>query len=83
MARGWESKSVEAQIESADRRRGEGKPRLTHEQLEAQRKRESLLLHRTRVLSDLEKCSDERYRKTLSDGLAFLEQQLGALGWTR
>jgi hypothetical protein len=51
--------------------------------LEAQRKRDSLLLHRTRVLSDLEKCSDERYRKTLSDGLAFLEQQLGALGWHR
>jgi len=83
VARGWESKSVEAQIESADRRRSESEPRLTHEQLEAQRKRESLLLHRTRVLSDLEKCSDERYRKTLSDGLAFLEQQLGALGWSR
>ena len=72
MARGWESKSVEAQIESANQRRGAGKQRLTPEQLEAQRKRESLLLHRTRVLSDLEKCRDERYRKTLSDGLAFL-----------
>lgn len=81
MARGWESKSVEAQIESANRRRGEGTLRLTPEQLEAQRKRDSLLLHRTRVLSDLEKCSDERYRKTLSDGLAFLEQQLETLGW--
>ena len=81
MARGWESKSVEAQIESASRSRGEGKLRLTSEQMEAQRKRDSLLLHRTRVLSDLQKCSDERYRKTLSDGLAFLEQQLGTLGW--
>ena len=81
MARGWESKSVEAQIESANLSRGEGKLRLTADQLEAERKRDSLLLHRTRVLSDLEKCSDERYRKTLSDGLAFLEQQLGALGW--
>ena len=81
MARGWESKSVEAQIESANQRRGEGKPRLTPEQLEEQRKRESLLLHRTRVLSDLEKCSDERYRKTLNDGLAFLEQQLQDLDW--
>jgi len=83
VARGWESKSVEAQIESANRRHGEGRPRLTPEQLEAQRKRDSLLLHRTRVLSDLEKCRDERYRKTLSDGLAFLEQQLEALGWRR
>jgi hypothetical protein len=83
VARGWESKSVESQIESADRRRSEGNPGLTPEQLEAQRKLDSLLLHRTRVLSDIEKCSDERYRKTLCDGLAFLEQQLGALGWRR
>jgi hypothetical protein len=83
VARGWESKSVEAQIESANQRRGEGKATLTPVQLEAQRKRDSLLLHRTRVLSDLEKCSDERYRRTLSDGLAFLEQQLEALGWRR
>ena len=81
MARGWESKSVESQIESAGQRRGEGATRLTADQLETQSKRDSLLLHRTRVLSDLEKCSDERYRKTLSEGLAFLEQQLEALGW--
>jgi hypothetical protein len=81
VARGWESKSIESQIESANRRRGESKPRLTSEQAEVQRKRDSLLLHRTRVLSDLEKCSNERYRKTLTDGLAFLEQQLSALGW--
>jgi hypothetical protein len=81
VARGWESKSVEAQIESANQRRGEDKFRLTPEQLETQRKCESLLLHRTRVLADLEKCTDERYCRTLSDGLAFLEQQLAALGW--
>lgn len=83
MARGWESKSVEDQIESANRRRGENKPKLTSQQIEAQRKLDSLLLHRTRVLSDLKKCGDERYRKTLSDGLAFLEQQLEELGWRR
>jgi hypothetical protein len=83
VARGWESKSIQAQIESANLRRGEVKPRLTAEQLDVQRKRESLLLHRTRVLSDLEKCSEERYRKTLGDGLAYLEKQLNSLGWRR
>ncbi len=83
MARGWESKSVEAQIESANSRSGEAKPSLTPEQVDLQRKRDSLLLHRTRVLSDLQKCTEERYRKTLGDGLAFLEQQLNALGWQR
>jgi hypothetical protein len=83
VARGWESKSIEAQIESANLRRGEVKPRLTLEQVDLQRKLDSLLLHRTRVLSDLEKCSEERYRRTLADGLAYLEQQLTALGWQR
>lgn len=83
VARGWESKSVEAQIESANLRRGEAGPRLTPEQIDLQRKRESLLLHRTRVLCDLEKCSEERYRKTLADGLAYLEDQLATLGWQR
>jgi len=82
VARGWESKSVEEQIEAARERHGESKPRLSPEQAEAARKRDSLLLQRTRVMRDLENCQDERYRKTLSDGLAYLETQLTALGWT-
>jgi hypothetical protein len=84
MARGWESKSVEAQIESAEGPRGRSRAEKagpTVEQANASRKLDSLLLHRTRVLSDLTKCRDERYRKTLSDGLAYLEVQLTALGW--
>ena len=83
MARGWESKSIEAQIESANTHRGIPKVHLSPEQLEKQRKCESILLHRTRVLHDLEKCSDERYRKTLADGLSYLETQLLELGWQR
>ncbi len=81
MARGWESKSIEAQIESANLQRGETKPQLTREKLDLQRKLESLLLHRTRVTADLARCTEERYRKTLADGLAYLEQQLTDLGW--
>ena len=81
MARGWESKSVQSQIESANARRGQHRVRLTPEQIELQRKRDSLLLSRTRVLHDLEKCRDERYRKTLAEGLSYLEAQLTALGW--
>ena len=37
------------------------------------------MLHRTRVLHDLENCRDDRYRKTLSDGLSYLETQIAAL----
>jgi hypothetical protein len=81
VARGLESKSVESQIESAHVRNDNPRMILSTEQVEIERKRDSLLLHRTRVLKDLEGCREIRYRKTLEDGLAYLEQQLTALGW--
>jgi len=81
VARGWESKSIESQIESAHARRGLPTMHLTAEQMETKSKCDSLLLHRTRVLRDLESCSEDRYRKTLNEGLSYLEKQLSALGW--
>ena len=84
VARGWESKSVESQMESAERsRKPPAGSHLNPQQLESERKRDSLLLHRTRVLRDLENCHEDRYRKTLSEGLTYLEKQLAALGWKR
>jgi hypothetical protein len=79
VARGWESKSVQEQIQAADARRGITQPHLSAEQLENERKRDGLMLQRTRILHNLETCSSERYRKTLSDGLSFLESQIEAL----
>jgi hypothetical protein len=79
VARGWESKSVQEQIQAADARRGITKPSLSIAQLETERKRDALLLQRTRILRNLENCSSERYRKTLSDGLTFLESEIEAL----
>lgn len=81
MARGWESKAVESQMEAAQARRGQSQTRLSPQQMEAVRKLDGLLLHRTRVLRDLQNCRDERYRKTLTQGLKYLEQQLAELGW--
>ena len=80
MARGWESKSVEEQINSAKARHGELRPKLTPEQLEKERKRDSLLLQRRRVVHDLEACTSERYRQTLENGLAYLDSQIELLG---
>ena len=82
MARGWESKSVQEQIEAARARGGESQAQLTPEQTAIAKKRDALLLHRTRVLHDLETCTEERRRKSLTDGLSFLEAELTALGWT-
>jgi hypothetical protein len=82
VARGWESKSVQEQIAAARAREGEPKLHLTPEQIAVAKKCDALLLHRTRVLHDLENCRDDRYRKTLADGLAYLEAELTTLGWT-
>jgi hypothetical protein len=51
MARGWESKSVESQIDSAEERAALAKvPKLTPEEADRKSQRESLELARTRVL---------------------------------
>jgi hypothetical protein len=83
VARGWESKSVESQVEARETARSASTSGITPEQAARERQFDSLLLHRTRVLGDLARCQEERYRKTLSDGLTFLESQLTTLGWRR
>jgi hypothetical protein len=79
MARGWESKAVEAQIETAEARTASNKGRRTPEEIEKSRLRESLLLSRHRVLQDLQQSANPRYRKMLSDALAHLEAKLAQL----
>lgn len=66
---------MDAAAERSARRAAQPSP----EDLARRHKRESLLLHRTRVLRDLENCRDPRYRKTLAEGLAYLEAQLAEL----
>ena len=80
MARGFESKDVEQQQQEAlERRAAVRGPRLTPEQIERERKRDSLQLQRTRVLHEIEACKDNRRRKMLESGLNYLEEQLAAL----
>ena len=77
MARGWESKSVESQIEDARRTdRGEA---LTPEQREIRRKRDSLELSRRRVLQEMETTRSAVRRASLEQALAFLEGEIGKL----
>jgi hypothetical protein len=80
MARGWESKSVEGQIESFDGERSvEIKKHSTTVQADLQRKKESLRLARARVLRDLEATQNPRYRDILNAALADLEGKLTGL----
>jgi len=81
MARGWESKSVEAQIESAavTPRKKAPKIELTPQQVETLRTKEHLELSRTRVMRELSSSTNPRYQVILRKGLADLEEKLGAL----
>jgi hypothetical protein len=81
VARGWESKSVEEQIQSARERQDGPKPSVGPEQRELERQRDSLLLQRTRVLHQIGGCTDPRYLKTLQSGLEYLETELLKCGW--
>jgi hypothetical protein len=71
VARGWESKSVESQIEDASSREAEA-PKLTPEE----KARRLLELSRTRVLHDLERATNPRYRAQLEAALAHLNAKL-------
>jgi len=79
MARGWESKSVESQIEAADSQSDRAE-RLTPEQRQLRQKRESLELSRRRVLQEIETTRSPVRRASLEQALAFLDQQLAELG---
>jgi len=81
VARGLESKDVEQQQQEMLERRAAAKaPVKTPEEIARERKREDLLLQRTRVLRDLEAAKGDRHRAQLEAGLNFLDQQLKALG---
>ena len=80
MARGWESKSVEEQVSEHQQKKGENtKKQLTAEQLESRRKREVLLLSRSRVQKDLQASQNPRHRDQLNSALADLDSQIAAL----
>jgi hypothetical protein len=79
MARGWESKSVEAQQAEVVDRNSAAKPRLTRDQAVQFRKKENLLLARTRIVSQLEAASTPRYRALLEESLKNLDDRLNAL----
>jgi hypothetical protein len=80
MARGWESKSVEALAGVAEVHQGavpENSP--DPEKLDRLRKRESLLLSRTRVVRDLNAARNPRYIEILNKALADLDAQISVI----
>jgi hypothetical protein len=77
MARGWESKSVEAQMEEA-LVSSVGKSHLSPEQIEAERKRETLMLTKKKLQADLERSTNPRHQEMLKQAIGEVEKQLRA-----
>jgi hypothetical protein len=78
VARGWESKSVELQQDTA-RSPEEPKLRRTPEQRAIESRKAGLQLSRGRVLEQLHRAENPRYRKLLEQALADLEERLARL----
>lgn len=80
MAKGWESKAVEGQIEESKTKiPGKSPLQLTPAEIEARRRKQVLLLARTRVQRDLERSQHQRHTEQLNRALADLNAQLSAL----
>jgi Cft2 family RNA processing exonuclease len=81
MARGWESKSVEDQIQERESRASESssQQKLTPEELQRRNKREGILMARTRTLTSLQTACGGRHRGHLEQVLADLDKQLAEL----
>jgi len=81
MARGWGSKLAEGLAGATELSHNRGVPEHSPDpvKLEMIRKKENLLLSRTRVLRELETVQNPRYRAQLSKALADLEAQLAKI----
>ena len=78
VARGWESKSVEAQQDAASEGRTM-RPPVTPEEAARLTARGTLMLARTRALADLQQACAPAHRAMLEGAIADLDKQLDAL----
>lgn len=78
MARGWESKAVEAQQDAAQAPRRTGPP-VTPDEVARRAERATLMLARTRALADLQAACVPAHRAMLEGAIADLDRRLAAL----
>jgi hypothetical protein len=80
MARGWESKSVELQMDAArDQSHSAPNLPLTGQQKAVQQQRENLLMARSDVLHRIESSSNPRYSELLRQALKDLDAKIADL----
>ncbi len=79
MARGWESKSVEAQQADREQERPAEEP-MSPEETARQTQRRALALNRARAIAELAAARSPAHRAMLEAALRALDDQLRALG---
>lgn len=80
MARGWESKDVEAQVaEIEEPKQQGGSGQKTPEQLKREQERKDLQLSRIRIANDLASATHPNHRKSLEAAMAFLDKKIADL----
>lgn len=78
MARGWESKSVEAQQQDAVAGRKPGNA-VSPDEARRRSERATLMLARTRALADLQLACSPAHRAMLEQAIADLDHRLSAI----
>lgn len=78
MARGWESKSVEAQQDSEFTRTPSGPP-VSREDAERRAQMGTLTLARARVEADLRTATADAHRKMLQEAIVDLDRRIASL----
>ena len=80
MARGWESKDVESQVEAKTAViESQAKAQKDAEQLRRDQERRDLQLSRIRILNDLQTATHPNHKKSLEAALAHLDQKISTL----
>jgi len=80
MARGWESKDVESQVQ--DRKtvaENKAQGQKSEEQVKKEQEKRGLVLSRTRILNSLESATHPNHRKSLEAALAHLDKKIAEL----
>jgi len=80
MARGWESKAVEGQVQEREsKEERKNKKQVSLDEVEVRRQRGILMLSRSRVEIQLRDAQASRYREQLTRALADIDSQLEKL----
>jgi hypothetical protein len=81
MARGWESKDVESQVEAKKTMSpASGKGPKSPEDIRREQEKRDLELSRTRIVNDLQTATHPNHRKSLEAALEHLDQRIAKLG---